>query len=285
VTIPIADGDVGEIVDRRRLIFALLLVASGRPVRAADAARIAAVAGLDFGGWSSGAVTGERDGLLAIVDDGRGRWVTGTDAGRGVLEAIARRFAAARAGDIAGRGWDGRWRLIALPDERGNRDETLRCSLLELGGASLNDRVIVLVRDVPDGLLTGERLALARSDQLIVGSSTAPREIAARLWPLDEVAARYRSFNDAWVARADRIRAHGLAVDSAARLALELFAAFWDCFEIDPALPPELLPRPWPGRQARNLLSASFRSLKLHSSDRAITGVLRAMTDAFEPAG
>jgi phenylacetic acid degradation operon negative regulatory protein len=285
VTIPIAGGGVGEIADRRRLIFALLLVASGRPVRAADAERIAAAAGLDVCSCTSSAVICQRDGLLAILDDACGRWVTGTDEGRGVLEGIARRFAAARAGDIAGRGWDGRWRLIALPDERGDRDEALRRSLVELGGAPLNDRVIVLVRDVPTGVLASERLALARSDQLIVGSSTTPREIAARLWPLDEVAARYRSFNDAWVARADRIRAHEIAIDSAAQLALELFAAFWECFEIDPALPPELLPRPWPGRQARNLLSASFRSLKLHSSDRGITDVVRAMTDAFEPAG
>ena len=35
--------------------------------------------------------------------------------------------------------------------------------------------------------------------------------------------------------------------------------AFQACFEADPLLPPELLPRPWPGRAARALLVASRR--------------------------
>jgi phenylacetic acid degradation operon negative regulatory protein len=34
---------------------------------------------------------------------------------------------------------------------------------------------------------------------------------------------------------------------------------FRACFEADPLLPPELLPRPWPGRAARDLVVKSRR--------------------------
>jgi phenylacetic acid degradation operon negative regulatory protein len=34
---------------------------------------------------------------------------------------------------------------------------------------------------------------------------------------------------------------------------------FTECFNADPLLPPELLPRPWPGREARDLLVRSRR--------------------------
>ena len=34
---------------------------------------------------------------------------------------------------------------------------------------------------------------------------------------------------------------------------------FQECFGMDPLLPPELLPRPWPGRRARDLLARSRR--------------------------
>ena len=35
--------------------------------------------------------------------------------------------------------------------------------------------------------------------------------------------------------------------------------AYLACFNDDPLLPPELLPRPWPGRAARDLLRRSRR--------------------------
>jgi len=44
---------------------------------------------------------------------------------------------------------------------------------------------------------------------------------------------------------------------------------FQDCFNRDPLLPPELLPRPWPGRTARELLA---RSRRLGSLARAGKG-------------
>ena len=41
--------------------------------------------------------------------------------------------------------------------------------------------------------------------------------------------------------------------------ALIIGIKFAECFNVDPLLPPELLPRPWPGRKARDLLVRSRR--------------------------
>jgi phenylacetic acid degradation operon negative regulatory protein len=41
--------------------------------------------------------------------------------------------------------------------------------------------------------------------------------------------------------------------------ALAMGLAYQACFDDDPLLPPELLPQPWPGRAARDLLVASRR--------------------------
>jgi phenylacetic acid degradation operon negative regulatory protein len=41
--------------------------------------------------------------------------------------------------------------------------------------------------------------------------------------------------------------------------ALAMGVDFQACFNDDPLLPPELLPRPWPGRNARELLLSSRR--------------------------
>ena len=41
--------------------------------------------------------------------------------------------------------------------------------------------------------------------------------------------------------------------------ALVIGIKFQECFNTDPLLPPELLPRPWPGRRARELLARSRR--------------------------
>ena len=49
--------------------------------------------------------------------------------------------------------------------------------------------------------------------------------------------------------------------------ALRMMTAFTDVFSDDPVLPPELLPRPWPGRAARDLLVRSRRlALRLRSA-------------------
>ena len=56
--------------------------------------------------------------------------------------------------------------------------------------------------------------------------------------------------------------------------------AYLGCFNDDPLLPPELLPRPWPGREARDLL---LRSRRLALSAR-VAGGLPALFRLFDDA-
>ena len=50
-----------------------------------------------------------------------------------------------------------------------------------------------------------DHVTLARTDQLVVGGVSEPRELAARLWPIDDVAARYRAFLDRWSVALDHM--------------------------------------------------------------------------------
>ncbi|GIU85226.1 MAG: hypothetical protein KatS3mg008_2001 [Acidimicrobiales bacterium] len=91
-----------------------------------------------------------------------------------------------------------------------------------------------------------------------------PRELARRLWNLDALAERYRRFCSeyGWVPEVlDEMRRNRRKLADAEFLpaALVIGVRFTECFIEDPLLPPELLPRPWPGREARELLVRSRR--------------------------
>lgn len=269
--------------DHRPLTLLLLLLAGGDPVPAGRAARLAALTGIDAAAWESCLVGCGRRGLVSVATRADGDWLVGTPESRRMHGHVAGRFAVARAGDMAGQQWDGRWRLVAFQDANGAAAIDARQSLIELGGAALNEHIIVLTRDWPAQLQLPAQTAIAWADHLVIGSTTTPREVAARLWPIDDVAAGYRVFCDRWSGGNSR-RDSARSPSSAAADALELLATFWRCFARDPVLPPELLSRPWPGREARNLLATSFRGLNMHSSDRSVAAVLRMISDALEPA-
>ncbi|HVM52057.1 MAG TPA: PaaX family transcriptional regulator C-terminal domain-containing protein [Acidimicrobiales bacterium] len=270
--------------DRRPLTLLLLLLAGGDHVPARRAARLAALTGIDAATWDSCLEGFGRRGLVSVATRADGDWLVGTPESRRMHGHVTGRFAVARAGDMAGRQWDGRWRLVAFQDANGAAAIDARQSLIELGGAALNEHVVVLTRDWPAQLELPEQTAIAWADHLVIGSTTTPREVAARLWPIDDVAAGYRAFCDRWSGGGHPRRDAAGSPTFAAADALELLATFWQCFARDPVLPPELLSRPWPGRQARNLLATSFRGLNMHSSDRAVAAVLRMISDALEPA-
>jgi phenylacetic acid degradation operon negative regulatory protein len=110
----------------------------------------------------------------------------------------------------------------------------------------------------------GGHVTLASTDDLVVGGVSDPPAVAARLWPLDRLAGRYRSFVDRWShvpADLDTMRRRDESLPDSAFLpgALAMGLAYQACFDDDPLLPPELLPQPWPGRAARDLLVASRR--------------------------
>jgi DNA-binding transcriptional regulator PaaX len=78
------------------------------------------------------------------------------------------------------------------------------------------------------------------------------------------VSARYEAFVDHYaplLPALESMRARREALEDAAFLpgALAMAVAFTPCFDADPLLPASLLPQPWPGTRARDLLMASRR--------------------------
>src|SRR5690606_32667338 len=147
--------------------------------------------------------------------------------------------------------------------------DRLRDRLLDEGGAAVNNGVYVsahpwedTVRRIAAELDVADRLTLASTPDLEVGGVRSARELARALWPVEEIAAAYNRFvrdHEYVVPVLERLRARDDRIADSDFLpgALRMVIAFQEVFLRDPLLPPELLPRPWPGRAARDLLLTS----------------------------
>jgi phenylacetic acid degradation operon negative regulatory protein len=211
--------------------------------------------------------------LFTRQGEGRDAVFHATAPGMRALGASLERTRLAYAQDAAGRGWDRKWRVIAfaIPESRRAARDTFRDHLLELGGAAIQNGLYVSPhRWEKDAVAEAQRLGLAEhvtvasTDDLEISGVRDPKEIAARLWPIDRLAARYQSFIDVYEgipAALETMRKQKRRLSEAEFLpgALIIGIKFQECFNADPLLPPELLPRPWPGRRARDLLARSRR--------------------------
>jgi phenylacetic acid degradation operon negative regulatory protein len=214
-----------------------------------------------------------REGLFEREGTGRDARFRATPRGLATLEATMERTRLAYAQDAAGRGWDGQWRLVAVavPEARRAARDAFRDRLRELGGALVQGGLYVSphdwhrdVAEAADRLGITDGLTLATTPDLVVRGERDPRELARRLWPVDELAKRYQHFVERYAEVPEfllemRSRHERLTNTDFLAGALEVAVAFQDCFDDDPLLPPELVPRPWPGRAARELLGRSRR--------------------------
>jgi phenylacetic acid degradation operon negative regulatory protein len=196
-----------------------------------------------------------------------------TPAGLAALGATMERTRRAYHQDLAGCGWDRQWRLaaFAVPESRRRDRDALRDRLLSLGGAAVQGGLYVSPHPwLKDVRAEASRLGLcdvvttATSDDLELGGEHDPKEVARRLWPVELLAARYQAFVERYrdlPGVLSRWRKAHRRLSDAEFLpgALAMAVSFQECFDNDPLLPPELLPRPWPGREARDLLAASRR--------------------------
>jgi phenylacetic acid degradation operon negative regulatory protein len=179
-----------------------------------------------------------------------------------------------RSGRAGGRHvWDRRWHLaaFAIPEARRGARDALRDRLGRLGGAAIHNGLYASphpwekdVSTETERLGVSEHVTFATTDDLEVGGVSEPTALAARLWPIERLAARYQSFVDRWghvpADLASMRRRHETLPDSAFLPgALAMGVAYQACFDDDPLLPPELLPQPWPGGAARDLLVRSRR--------------------------
>ncbi len=235
------------------------------------------------------------EGLFERDGEGRDACYRATPSGRAALSATTTRHTLAYAQDAAGRGWDRMWRIVAfaIPESRRADRDAFRDTLLRLGAAPLQNGVYVSPHrweaEVQGEIERHDIAAyvnLATTEDLSVGSVTDPRQIASTLWPLDDIAQRYQAFIDAYrdvPAMLERMRRSGRKISEAEWLpgALLIAIRFNQSFEIDPLLPPELLPRPWPGREARQLLAACRKLGILTREDKSGPALFSVFDDAI----
>ncbi|MGV9943490.1 PaaX family transcriptional regulator C-terminal domain-containing protein [Streptomyces sp. NPDC003401] len=186
--------------------------------------------------------------------------------------------------------WDGTWHLFAfaVPESRRTARDALRDALLHLGAAPLQGGLYVTANPVTPLVEAHARhldvlpsVAFLTSTDLRVGTLAEPPALAAALWPLEEIAARHErlaafarrcleildgSDPDERPGPAGRDSGDGPAAGRLT-MAVELAAEFTRAMEPDPLLPPELLPRPWPGATARRLAADCWR--RLHEAGAA----------------
>jgi len=200
--------------------------------------------------------------------EGREASYRATPEGLRVMGASMERTRLAFAQDAAGRGWDRRWHLIAfaIPEARRRARDSFRDHLLDLGGAAVQNGLYVSPHPwernaglAADRLGVRAHVTVSSTDDLDIGGTTDPRLLAAKLWPLDALGPRYEHFIDAYrdvppVLEQWRRDKRRLTEAEFLPGSLAMGMDFQECFNDDPLLPPELLPKPWPGRPARELL-------------------------------
>lgn len=208
------------------------------------------------------------EGLFTTADDDR---YVPTEAGRSFLDAALERARLAYVQDAAGRGWDRRWRLVAVAPVDDEAVAAFVKRLFALGAGQIQNGLYVsphrwneVVAAEAERLGVADAVTTATTDELEIGGERDPRTLATRLWPLDDLARRYQAFVDHYKevpeALTDmRQRQERLTEAEFLAGALTTVIDFEACFSRDPLLPPELLPRPWPGREARELVNRGRR--------------------------
>ncbi|MUL47451.1 transcriptional regulator [Mycobacterium sp. CBMA293] len=214
-----------------------------------------------------------------FVQDGRGRKAVlrATDELRSTIAPDRDYLRLMYAQDRGDAPWDGRWHVVAfaVPESVRSARDAMRDAIVRLGGAAVQGGLYVSPNDWDSEIasaaeqlaITGHVTILTTTD-LSVGDIDEPRAIANRLWSLDEIAERHRRL----LVFADRALLALPSASPTARLtiAIELAAEFTRAVELDPLLPPELLPQPWIGATARAKVAACWAELSKSDAPQRI---------------
>ncbi|WP_455351959.1 PaaX family transcriptional regulator C-terminal domain-containing protein [Streptomyces sp. SYSU K217416] len=181
--------------------------------------------------------------------------------------------------------WDGVWHLaaFAVPESARTARDSLREALVHLGGAALQGGLYVCanawepyVEDAAHRLGAHGALTLLTTTDLRKGDTRDPVGLARLLWPQQEIADRYHRLSRIAQSRLDRLTGSaGLSASELLTIAVELAAELTRAMEPDPLLPPQLLPQPWPGAQARGLIARCWAALDEQDNGEARPAIFR----------
>ncbi|MFE5302379.1 PaaX family transcriptional regulator C-terminal domain-containing protein [Streptomyces sp. NPDC056632] len=192
--------------------------------------------------------------------------------------------------------WDRVWHLaaFAMPESARTARDALRETLVHLGGAPLQGGLYVCangwepyVEEAAHRLGAHSALTLLTTTDLRKGDTREPVELARHLWPLQEIADRYHRLSGIARPRLARLTDPAeLSPSALLTIAVELAAELTRAMEPDPLLPPQLLPQPWPGTQARELIARCWAVLHEREADETRPILFRLYADiAREAAG
>jgi len=185
--------------------------------------------------------------------------------------------------------WNGVWHLaaFAVPESARTARDSLRETLVHLGGAPLQGGLYVCantwepyVEEAARRLGAHGALTLLTTRDLRRGVTQEPAELARQLWPLQEIAERYRRLSRLAQPRLARLTGSDrLSPSALLTIAVELAAELTRAMEPDPLLPPQLLPQPWPGTQARELIARCWAALHHREHGEARPALFRLYAD------
>ena len=205
------------------------------------------------------------EGLFTRDGEGKDARYRATAEGTATLTSTLRRHNLAYAQDAAGRGWDRKWRIVAFADPRvarapiatssaiacsasAPRRSRTACTCRRIGGTRRCARSSIASTSPstsrsppPTTSRSAATTTRATSPRRCGRSTTSPPATASSSRPTATCPSNLEAMNR----RGERLR----EVDFLPG-ALHIAIRFNQCFESDPLLPPELLPRPWPGREA-----------------------------------
>jgi phenylacetic acid degradation operon negative regulatory protein len=159
--------------------------------------------------------------------------------------------------------WDGRFHLVLLEGSAAERADARAQWQVRGSGVLTPDLVLGIAGGKPEGALH----LIAEAADL----QTA-RALATRAWPLDDLAVRYRHFNEMFTRTRDTLAGES-APDDLACLVIRilLIHEYRRIILRDPLLPSPLLPEGWPGRAAHDLCAAIYMAVA-DPADRWLSG-------------
>lgn len=173
--------------------------------------------------------------------------------------------------------WNGEWDLLLLEGVEKTVRARLRQSLGWLGFGQLSTTLLAAPADIRrdvTALLSelpgGENTIWFRAQSAGERSAGCLKRQVANNWALDEMAAHYQQFIDAWrpLMLLLRDRQQQVSEQQAFELCLLLIHAWRRVVLRDPQLPDALLPPQWPGHTARHLCINLYRRLALPATRR-----------------
>jgi len=204
-----------------------------------------------------------RRGLLESSRVGRRTYYGLTERAAAVIADGARRIYSFGAG---ARSWSGQWTVAAFSIPEAQRDvrHALRSRLRWLGFAPLYDGVWVTPGDeaaAATAVLKELEIASATVMTAVIapGSPLDGDPLAA--WDLDGLRRRYQRFVAKYGPLLERTRSGEVGASEALVARTGVMNEWRNFPNLDPDLPPELLPRPWPRAEARRIFVEVYNGL------------------------